>query len=178
MVQNHIYYLNKTMSNNTPFLLLACLCVMLVSGCAGKSDKDGVNPKAQYYLYADIEGVGPFRFETNDSDKNFTYGTSGQFNMFIYLENYTNGMTLFGAMPFQGKAVEMEIASAEYQKSRFEKFTSGLNSKHKKSPNGKISITNATDFTLEGTFAFDVYTDDENGSEKISVRNGKFRIRY
>lgn len=164
------------MLNKIRTLLVNYIAVFFILGCSGEGGKDGVTPQAKYYIHADTDGGAPFRFETNDDDKNFTFG-SGNFTMYALTGDY-KGLTIWGAEPFRGQPVEMAILAAEYQTSRFEKFTSGTGKNAKKSPNGKITITKATDFMAEGTFAFDAYADDEKSGETVRVRNGKFRIRY
>ncbi|GAA4440955.1 hypothetical protein GCM10023091_25360 [Ravibacter arvi] len=151
-----------------------------MSGCSKKDEKDDVIPKAKYYVSADVEGESPLLYETDlyvQYDDEILNVGSNSFSIQTYGPDYRK-IILSASKPFRGQPEEFEITSAKYQKSRFETFQSGPNPfvNLSTSPNGRVMFTKADDTMAEGTFYFEVYSNDLK--KKIKVTNGKFRTRY
>ncbi|WP_439556466.1 hypothetical protein [Dyadobacter sp.] len=153
--------------------LLIPLFLFLLGGC----DSDN-SPKKMpdIYVYASVNGED-FRYEGEEDyfAENKTYAS--QFQLGAFTSDYA-GLAFSTEGALTGKSQTLKINSAMYSNSRYEDYSSGDYSNAGKPTNGKCTITRADNDVVEGTFSYDVYNEDGYGTKKLSIRDGRFRVRY
>ncbi|WP_143061584.1 hypothetical protein [Dyadobacter sp. SG02] len=134
-----------------------------------------------YFLEADIDGQ-PFRWEgiedyVHEVRATLLTGAYPSINISIQRSEHdyffvgTDGL-------YTGGTGNYPVLGAYVKSSRFVEYASGLYNSSGQPTNGKFEITKATETVMEGEFSFDVYSDKGHGTSKISVTNGRFRLKY
>ncbi len=162
------------MSNKFKLLTLAFLSVsmMFFFGCSDDDNGNGTGPlNGDYYMTADLSGDLNGSFEALSAaciyNANTIVGAEGN------NENSTNISINSLAADLSTAEGEMDI-SPENLLVNFSYFDNG-DSKVFTAVSGKVNITSNTDNSITGTFEFEATNQD--GTEKISVTNGEFRVR-
>ncbi|GAA4440951.1 hypothetical protein GCM10023091_25350 [Ravibacter arvi] len=158
------------------YFLLAPVFYFLFSSC---SRSDTPTPKAQVYVYADIDGK-PFRYEGEDNyvAENRHWGYRPIFYFGCDINEY-EGFALGTTGSLSGKPETLDVLGALYSNSRFDTYASGFLADDEERPfKGKCTITRVTNDFVEGTFYVDVYSEYGKGSKTLKVTNGRFRVKY
>ncbi len=154
-------------------LLLYFFCSLLF--CC--SSQDHPNPKADIYIYADVDGK-PFRYEGEDNyiAENYHAGSLPRFYFVGEISEYEGlGLTV---PPLSGKPETVNVLGALYRNSRFDTYATGYHGELDRPVTGKCTITRVNNEVVEGTFYVDVYSEYGKGNKVLKVTNGRFRVRY
>lgn len=153
--------------------LLVSLIILILGGCEKGNLPD---KQPEVYVYASVNGE-QFTYEGEEDYFAENLTGSGRFQLGAFVSDF-EGLAFATAGAITGKAQTLNIQTAVYSNSRYEDYSSGEYSDAGKPTNGKCTITHADNYVVEGTFYFDVYDNDGYGSKKLSIKNGRFRVKY
>ena len=153
--------------------LIASLLIFILCSCE-RSDPQANAPDV--YVYATVNGE-PFKYEGEDDYFAENKPWASQFQLGAFLSDF-EGLAFATDGALTGKPQTLSISSATYADSRYSEYASGDYSSAGKPTNGKCIISHADNDVVEGTFYFDVYDQDGYGNKKISIKDGRFRVKY
>gem|GEM_PF-2936545 len=134
-------------------------------------------PSPEFYIYATIDGQS-FKYEGQDyTASNMPNSGYPSFYLGVFPEDF-KALSFGTKGPLTGKPENFEILASYHRKSRYEEFAAGIQNSSGKPTNGKCSITKIDDHIVEGTFSFDAYSENGKGNIRLSVTNGRFRVKY
>lgn len=160
------------------FVYAVAAIVALV--CCQKSTVD--KEVSSYFLEANIDGQ-PFRWEgiedyVHEVKADLLMGGAYP-GIHISIQRSEHEYFFFGTDgEYTGGTGSYPVLGAYVKPSRFAEYASGIYNGSERPTNGRFEITKATEAVIEGTFSFDVYSDKGHGANKISVKNGRFRLKY
>ncbi len=172
--QQFAQYVKESHANVTVTLKKGIvLLIGIFSLACGKKGSD-VQPK--YFVNAEINGESFFYDSSVDDHLVQNSGSqAGYSSFFLFVSPKEFTSLSFGTVTrLTGKPESVKIDFGTYNKSRYEKYATILH----QPDNGMCTITKIDDFVVEGTFYFDVYSDEGEGNNKLMVRNGRFRMPY
>ncbi|MCF0060596.1 hypothetical protein MUK70_15235 [Dyadobacter chenwenxiniae] len=153
--------------------LLFSMLMLILGGC----EKDNLPDKMpEVYVYANVNGE-KFRYEGEEDYFAENKPWVPQFQLGAFLSDF-EGLAFSTEDALSGKSQTLKINSATFSDSRYTEYSSGDYSNAGKPTNGKCTITHADNYVVEGTFYFDVYDEDGYGNKKLSIKDGRFRVKY
>lgn len=164
-----------------PVVTFISLLLLTVSILSCKKGEDAA-PKSDYYGEVSIDGQTRYKdLGGTDNVKILTYINDlyglkyERFSFGFYLNQYGGPRFVFGAhLNKLGKPDTLQIDQVYYQSEQNERYRS-LGTQQ---TNGICIITKVDSSVIEGTFAFDVYSNEGKGTEKVRFTNGKFKVKY
>jgi hypothetical protein len=153
--------------------LLISLIMLILGGC----ERDNLpEKKPEVYVYATVNGE-KFKYEGEEDYIAENRTLSSMFILGAFISDF-EGLAFFTEGALNGRSQTLKIQSAMYFDSRYEDYASGYINDAMKPTNGKCTITHADNYVVEGTFYFDVYDQDGYGNKKLSIKDGRFRVKY